>query len=351
MKKYVRNISSKIGKPPGSLIHVGERKRDEVGITLIRYDGRSVDKKEITLEELLALETGLQHNWWIVVDGLHDMEIIRSIGNKFEIGRIVLENAVNTVNRPNIEIYSKYSFIVTKKIFLNKNRGIEYEQISMVVGNNFIITFTENGLDDFENLYGRLQEKEFRSQGVGFLSYLIMDMIVDNYFLVVEDISDRMEDAEKDIMDNPGNTALENIHRLKKELLLLHKAVWPQREVISTLLREHNSFSKGEMLENFRDIQEHLFQVVDMIEVFRDMLSNMLDIYLSSTSRRMNEIMKILTIISTVFIPLTFIAGVYGMNFSNMPELTFKYGYLAVLLLMALIALGMVLFFRKKKWF
>ena len=350
MKRYVRNISLKSGKPPGSLVHVGEKKREDVGITIIKYSSEMVEKKPATLKDLQLLELDQKYKWWIVVDGLHDMNVIRTIGEKFDIGKFVLENVANTVIRPNIEIYSKYSFIVTKKIFLTRAQEIEYEQVSMVIGSNYMITFSENGLDDFENLYSRIQEEDIGNAEVNFLSYLILDMIVDNYFIVIEEISDRMEEAESAIIDNPSHLSLEKIHNLKKELLLLHKAIWPQREVISTILRERNIFSKGDMLDSFRDIQEHLFQAVDMIEVFRDMLSNMLDIYLSSTSRRMNEIMKILTIISTVFIPLTFLAGIYGMNFTYMPELKIKFGYFAVLILMAVIALGMFLFFRKKKW-
>ena len=350
IKRYAKNISSKSGRPPGSLVHVGEKKREDVGITIIKYSGEKVEKKPVALKELLLLDFDEKYKWWVVVDGLHDMDVIRKIGEKFNIGKFVLENAANTVIRPNIEIYGKYSFIVTKKIFLTKAGEIEYEQVSMVVGGNYIITFSENGLDDFENLYARIQEEETRNAEVNFLSYLILDMIVDNYFIVIEGISDRMEAVEATIIDNPSHLSLDQIHSLKKELLLLHKAIWPQREVISTILREKNIFSKGDMLDSFRDIQEHLFQAVDMIEVFRDMLSNMLDIYLSSTSRRMNEIMKVLTIISTVFIPLTFLAGVYGMNFSYMPELKVKFGYFAVLIFMALVAAGMLLFFKRKKW-
>ena len=350
MKRYMGKISSKSGKPPGSLVHVGEKKREEVGITIIKYNSDNVEKKSVTLKELLLRDFDQKYKWWIVVDGLHDMNVIRSIGEKFDINKFVLENAVNTVIRPNIEIYTNYTFAVTKKIFLNKAKEIEYEQVSMVVGGNYIITFTENGLDDFENLYARMHEDDTRSSEVNFLSYLILDLVVDNYFIVLEEISDRMEELESSIIDNPSHLSLEKIHSLKKELLLLHKAVWPQREIISTILREKNIFSKGDMLDSYRDIQEHLFQAVDMIEVFRDMLSNMLDIYLSSTSRRMNEIMKILTIISTIFMPLTFLAGIYGMNFSNMPELRMKFGYFAVLILMAIIAAAMLLFFRKKKW-
>lgn len=350
MKRYMGKISSKSGKPPGSLVHVGEKKREEVGITIIKYNSDNVEKKSVTLKELLLRDFDQKYKWWVVVDGLHDMNVIRSIGEKFDINKFVLENAVNTVIRPNIEIYSNYTFAVTKKIFLNKAKEIEYEQVSMVVGGNYIITFTENGLDDFENLYARMHEDDTRSSEVNFLSYLILDLVVDNYFIVLEEISDRMEELESSIIDNPSHLSLEKIHSLKKELLLLHKAVWPQREIISTILREKNIFSKGDMLDSYRDIQEHLFQAVDMIEVFRDMLSNMLDIYLSSTSRRMNEIMKILTIISTIFMPLTFLAGIYGMNFSNMPELRMKFGYFAVLILMAIIAAAMLLFFRKKKW-
>ncbi len=350
MKKYMRNISKKSGKPPGSLMHVGERKRDDVGITIIKYNAEKIEKKSAGLKDLLQLELDEGHKWWIVVDGLHDMEVIRAVGDMFDINKYVMENTMNTAIRPNIEVYGKYSFIVTKKIFVNEAGEIEFEQVSMVVGGNYLITFTENGLDDFENLYARIHEDDARNAEVNFLGYLILDMIVDNYFVVIEEISDKLEEAEAAIIDNPSQLSLQRIHHLKKELLLLHKAIWPQREVISTILRERNIFSKGDMLNSFRDIQEHLFQAVDMIEIFRDMLSNMLDIYLSSTSKRMNEIMKVLTIISTVFMPLAFIAGIYGMNFSYMPELNLKYGYFIILAVMALIAGGMMLFFRKKKW-
>lgn len=350
MKKRSAKMSSKSGKPAGTLMHIGERKRDEASVTVIKYNESDVIKKNISLSELLMLEIDNKYKWWIAVDGLHDLDLVEAIGKKFKISRFVLENAVNTAVRPNIEIYKDYSFLITKKIYLGNNKKVEYEQVSMITGHNYLITLTENGLDDFNNIYERLRSEANSSFDINYLSYLILDSIIDNYFFVMEDISDRMEDVETGIIDNPNNEALQNIHLMKKELLLIHKAVWPQREVISTILREHNSFSSGEMHEYFRDVQEHLFQIVDMIEVFRDMLSNMLDVYLSSTSRRMNEIIMILTIISTIFIPITFVAGIYGMNFRYMPELGVKYGYPAALGIMALITIGMIVFFKRKKW-
>jgi len=221
----------------------------------------------------------------------------------------------------------------------------------LILGENFLISFTEAKIDNFEKLYFKVENSNIKKRDVSFVSYLILDHIIENYFITMEEISDKIEEVEKNIISNPDKKSIEVIHNIKNDLLMLHKVVWSQRDSINTMLKERDFIERDELRIYLRDLYDHLFQINDIIEIFRDRLSSMLDIYLSGTSMKMNETMKVLAIISTVFMPLTFIAGIYGMNFAFMPELQMKFGYPVVLLVMALLSFLMIKYFKKNNWF
>ena len=288
---------------------------------------------------------------WINIDGLQKTDVIKKVGKEFDLHPLVLEDIANTGQRPKIEDFTNYIFAVLKMIHYIKGE-IRTEQISLLFGSNWILSFQENEDDPFEPIRERLRldKTRIRKMGADYLIYSLIDSVVDNYFVVLEKIGEKIEEIEEELITNPVPETLQNLHNLKREMILLRKSVWPLREVISRLERWESKLISKSTDIFFRDVYDHTIQVIDAIESFRDMLSGMLDIYLSSVSNRMNEVMKVLTIIATIFIPLTLVAGVYGMNFRNMPELDWVWGYPLVLLFMLGIGIIMLFYFRRKRW-
>lgn len=290
---------------------------------------------------------------WINIDGIRHNEILERIGKDFSLHPLVLEDIAGKRQRPKIEDYGEYLFLILKMISYDEHKKkIVIEQTSFIIGEQYVISFGERDGDVFEPVRERLRNRigRLRKLGADYLAYCLVDAIVDNYFIVLEKLGDEIEAVENELLRKPHSAILNKIHILKRELLLIHKAVWPLREVTGTLTRNESSLVSEETGIYLRDVYDNVIQIMDTTEVYRDMLSGMLDIYLSSTSNRMNEIMKVLTIISTIFMPLTFIAGIYGMNFHYMPELEWRWGYPVSLLLMALAVAAMLLYFKKKKW-
>ena len=290
---------------------------------------------------------------WINIDGVHQLEIIEKIGEHFNIHPLVLEDIVNTGQRPKIEDFVDYIFVTLKMLrYSEGEKETKAEQVSLILGSNFVISFQESEGDVFNPIRERIRADKgrIRKMGVDYLAYALMDAIVDNYFTILEKLGDRIEDFEEELVVNPKPETLQAIHHLKREMIFLRKSVWPLREVINRLERWESSLINKSTAIYLRDVYDHTIQVIDSVETFRDMLSGMLDIYLSSVSNRMNEVMKVLTIIATIFIPLTLVAGIYGMNFRFMPELEMPIGYPMILLSMLFIGILMVAYFRKKKW-
>ena len=285
-------------------------------------------------------------------EGIGQLALLKKLGDCFGIHPLVLEDIANTEQRPKADEYDHYLFVVLK-VLTPVPAGVQSEQVSCVLGANWLLTFQE-GLegDPFGPVRERLQNGQgrLRNQGADFLAYSLMDVIVDNYFLVLEKVADSIEAIEEELMRTPSQRTLAEIYRLKRELLFIHKAIWPLREVVSSMLRRESLLVQEQTRIYLRDMYDHTVQVIETLETLRDMLSGMLDIYLSSVSNRLNAIMKVLTIIATIFMPLTFLAGLYGMNFKHMPELESPWGYPAVLLLMVVITVGMLVFFRRKRW-
>jgi len=266
---------------------------------------------------------------------------------------LILEDIVNTEQRPKMEDFEQYIFVVLKMLQYNeKEDEIIAEQVSLILGSNFVISFQETEGDIFDPIRDRIRNSKgrIRKMGADYLAYALLDAVVDNYFTILEKIGEKIETVEEELVANPIPETLQIIHTMKREMIFLRKSVWPLREVVGGLQRAESALIQESTGIYLRDVYDHTIQVIDTIETFRDMISGMLDIYMSSVSNKMNEVMKVLTIFAAIFIPLTFIAGIYGMNFQYMPELEWQLGYFAVLLIMLLVAVSLLVYFRKKKW-
>lgn len=354
MPELIKKRSRKAGLPPGSLIHIGDKKKEEVKITVIDYDEGNFQEKVISeIQECFTFKDKPTVTW-INVDGVHKVEIPEKIGECYGFHPLIIEDILNTDQRPKMEDFGDYIYVVLKMLNLDsRTNSIISEQISLILGPNFVISFQEGHEGDvFNPVRERLRagKGKIRKMGADYLAYSLIDSIVDNYFIILEKLGEKIESLEERLVTNPTGNVLREIHNLKREMLFLRKSVWPLREVISTMAKGESSLIHPSTGIYLRDIYDHTIHVVDTIETFRDMVSGMLDIYLSSISNRMNAVMKVLTIIATIFMPLTFLAGVYGMNFKNMPELEWKFGYPMIVLVMLIVVVIMLYFFRKKKW-
>jgi len=353
-KRFKRvGIKEKVGLPPGTLVHIGERKTEKVKITVIDYDSKNFQEKEVhKIEECFPFKDKPTVTW-INIDGLQEVGVVEKIGTHFGVHSLILEDILHTGQRPKAEDLGDYLFIVLKMIYHDENEDeIMGEQVSLILGQNYVISFQEREGDIFNPIRERIRNGKgrIRKAGADYLAYALIDAIVDHYFVILEKLGEKIESLEEELVTNPIPETLQMIHTLKRNLIFLRKSVWPLREVISGLERGESPLITEPTGIYLRDVYDHTIQVIDTIETFRDMVSGMLDIYLSSLSNRMNEVMKVLTIIATIFIPLTFIVGIYGMNFKFMPELEWHWGYPTALIIMLLLVGFMLLYFRRKKW-
>ena len=353
MTKLIHRGKSKAGLPPGSLIYVGEKNGPPTRITLFDYDvDRYAEKTIINLEECVPFKEQKSITW-INVDGLTDTSLIAKLDHLFGVHPLVLEDIVNTEQRPKMEDYGEYIYVVLKMLYIeSKTQDIISEQLSLVIGPNYVLSFQEKEGDYFDNIRDRIRKTKgrVRKMGADYLAYVLLDTIVDNYFLVLEKMEEDIARVEEKLMAAVGKTSSSEIHHLKRDLIFLRKQVSPVRELVNALQRVDSKLIHNTTEIYLRDLHDHVISVVDSIESFRDILSGLHDIYLSSINLKMNEIMKVLTVISTIFIPLTFITGIYGMNFKYMPELEWSTGYFEVLSVMLVLALMMMLYFKRKKW-
>ena len=349
----IKKRSIKTGLPPGALIHIGEKRSERVKISIIDYDEINFQEKEAeTIEECFPLKDKPAITW-INIDGLHLVDIIEKIGKNFDFHPLLLEDILNTEQRPKIEDFETYIYIVMKMLYYeDKTKEINYEQVSIIFGQNFVISFQEKEGDVFNPIRERIRTNKgrIRKMGADYLAYSLIDAIVDSYFNIIEKLGENIEDIEDTMIANPTPETLRAIHKLRRKMISLRKSVWPLREVVSAFERSDSSLIEESTRIYLKDVYDHTIQVIDTVETFRDMLSGMLDIYLSSISNKMNEIMKVLTIIATIFIPLTFIVGVYGMNFEYMPELKWRWSYPFIWFVMLMVGFSMLIYFRKKKW-
>jgi magnesium transporter len=353
---FGRRSVSRPGSSPGTLQAPAGHTAQPTAVTVIAYGPELCEERSIASPDELAPYRDRPGVTWVNVTGLADLEQIERIGALFGLHPLALEDVVNVGQRPKTEDYDDHRYVVMK--LLHAGAGVEVEQVSLFFGRRFVITFQEHSGDAFDGVRDRIRKGRPRIRGAGgdYLAYALIDALVDQYFPLLEDFGERLEELEEELVENPTPKTLHQIYRARRQLLLLRRAAWPQREVISGLERDESGLVGRETKVFLRDCYDHTVQALDIIETYRELAAGMLDVYLSSISNRMNEVMKVLTIMATIFIPLTFIAGIYGMNFDpqasgwNMPELEWAFGYPAALAMMAAVGLGLVFFFRRKGW-
>ncbi len=353
-KKIIKHKNTpKVGKPPGSLIYLGPKKDVPISIKVIEYNQESFQE---SAPDSFTSDIKIQQEGkftWIDVTGLHDIKLIENIGKAVNIHSLTLEDLLNVNQRPKIDIFHTYIYIVIQLLKFDEDHNtVESEQLSIILGSNYVITFLESPSDIFEVLKTRMRNHtgKIRNSSADYLAYAILDVVVDDYYDVIEKIGERIEAFEEILMLHPHKMQIQEIYSLKRELLQLRKAVWPIREIITKLDKDDTDIIKEKTTLYLRDLYDHSIQIIETAEIYRDLTSGLVDMYMSSTSHKLNEIIKVLTILSSIFIPLTFIAGVYGMNFKYMPELEWHYGYYLCLAAMGILAIMMIFYFKIKKW-
>lgn len=353
MARFIRRGSKKTGEMPGTPVYVGEEREAGVAVTRFEYDASEIRQDALgSTEEAFASRESAK-NAWVNVDGVHEVDKIHRFCASFDLHPLVIEDIVHTGQRPKAEVYDSQLFVVLRMLrWSEESEEINDEQVSLVVGPSWVLSFQEREGDVFDPVRERLLSNRGRIRKLGpdYLAYALIDAVVDHYFSILETLGDRIELLGEDMTENPKREDLQAIRHLKRELLFMRKSVWPLREMLSSIQRDESELIQESTRPYLRDVYDHTIQIIDTVETFRDMVSGLMDVYLSSISNRMNEVMKVLTIIATIFIPLSFVAGLYGMNFAFMPELQWRFGYFAVLGVMFAIGVGMLLYFKRKKW-
>ncbi len=352
--RVVSPVRKPAGSPPGTLIHTGPRKVEDVRVHRISYEAGRLDEK--TEGELTPLLPGPDDPGvdWVNIDGLHRTDMLEGLDARYGIHRLVLEDVLSTNQRPKTEDYGRYFFVVLKMLaFDEETRSVTAEQVSLIVMDGLLISFQERPGDVFDPVRERLRHAKgrIRSRGVDYLAYALIDAVVDSYFSVLERIGDEVEELEMAALTDEGSETIRSIHELRRETLVIRRAVWPLRDALGPMYRGDMARVTEETRVFMRDVHDHAVQVIDTVESLRELLAAAMDLQLSNISNRMNEVMKVLTIIATIFIPLSFFTGLYGMNFDNMPELSIPWAYPALLGFMTATALGMVGYFKHKGWF
>jgi len=353
MRRILKSRAGKAGLPPGTAVHIGEHRTEVTRVRVLHYEAERIQERELnTVTDCPGLRTA--HGvTWVHVTGVHDTGLIERIGGCFGLHPLVLEDIANTDQRPKLEDYGDYAYVVLKTMQDGRAGGeTRVEQISLILGADFVLTFEEAEPTAFETVRARLRDNRagIRARGADYLAYSLLDAVIDNYFLALEEFGNRVEALQQELIGRPSRRSEGALHLLRREMVLLRKSVWPLREVIGTLERGGSSQFRQETWVYLRDIYDHVIHMVDTLETLHEMLTYMLDLYLLNATNRLNEVIKVLTIIATVFSPPMLIASIYGMNFRYMPELSWPWGYGFALGLMAASTAGMLLFFRHKKW-
>ena len=350
--KMIQDRTAKIGIQAGTVVHVGEQRTEKVTMHRMEYSENEFRENDIkTLGEFIMSEEGKVV--WINFDGVHDTNIIEDVGAMFGISPLIQEDIVNTDQRPKCNFFEEQVYIVLRMMDFDEEDGsVLTEQVSIILGEGYVLTFLEDPGDLFDPVRERIRKGlgRIRKMGADYLAYSLLDIIVDRYFTVIERVGDRIEEMEEQLLTDFNRTELQDLHEMRSTLLYLRKNILPVRDLLSDLERGEVPFAGESFRVYVKDIMEHCVQIVDTVETCREMVTSLFDIYISMSNNRMNEVMKVLTMIATIFIPLTFIVGIYGMNFENMPEIKSRLGYPIVMALMFVIGVGMLFFFRRKKW-
>lgn len=353
MKKQMQKLRKRAGQVPGSAVHIGKRKMDKTGITLISYDKESaIRKDELDFSEISSSMTLNRVNW-VNINGLHNTEELKNLSEKLSIHPLLLEDILDTSQRPKHDMEDDHILLVLKMFTWDEEKkSLDFEQVSFLLGTGWLISFQEKVGDTFEPVRERIKNSNSRIRTLGsdYLIYSLLDAVVDSYFKIIAELSDRIDFFEGEIISSPEPEVLSSIHQLKQEILYFRKTCWHLRAAVSSLTRKSSNLIDENLNSFFNDLQDNLIQVIDSIETNREILNGLLDIYLSSLSNKMNQVMKTLTIFAAIFIPLTFLAGIYGMNFQYMPELGWKWSYPVWWIVTLVIVIVMFIFFKKKKW-
>lgn len=353
---FTNNSSTKVGTPPGTVVYIGEPRTHQVSLSVYRYNEQKLYTPDETASDGWTLQHHGEEPWvsWINIDGIHDSILIKEIGQAYQLHPLILEDIANTTQRPKLEEYDNGFYLVLKMISYKKEtKELDIEQVSLYLGQDYVLTFQEKPEDVLDPIRTRLQKNQgrLRKKGADYLFYALVDVIISNYFLALEGIEDQINELEERINEDVSMELIQDIQRMKKTLIFLNKSVFPLREVIGRMERlDELNLIHPKTILFFRDLQDQLFHILDLAETFKDILSNLHDLHLALNGHKMNQVMKVLTIVSTIFIPLTFIAGIYGMNFQFMPELSWKNGYFLVWGLMGMITVGLLVLFKKKSW-
>lgn len=353
-KKRRISVLKKVGLPPGSITYIGKERTENAVVELIRFNSDQILKEPYHRCEDVFKKIDIQSVNWINVDGIHNHELLNEFASVFKLHHLLLEDVANTNQRPKLEEYNAYLFLSLKMLLYNEiDQSIDNEQVSLVLGKNYVISFQEKTGDVFGNIRERIESSkgQIRNKGADYLFYSLIDSIIDNYFTVIENVGNNLEDLEEQIFNDPSQDSLEKIQKNKNLLLTLRRSIYPLRESISRLIRDdENEFIDQKTIKYFNDVYDHTVHIIDILESYKDIVTGLKDSYMSSLSFKMNQIMQVLTIIATIFIPLTFIAGIYGMNFDNLPELHWPYGYLYFWMVTIVLVILLVFYFKRKKW-
>ncbi len=345
--------ANKTGLAPGTIVYVGNKAKKELFIDVFDYNKDYLDEKQLKdIEEAFTYENK-ETITWINVNGLNHVNEIEKLGKDFELHPLIIEDIANTKQRPKLEEHEEYIFVVLKMLYFDQEQNLKFENISFIQGSNYVLSFQEADGDVFDSVRERLRNSKgrVRSQGADYLLYVLMDAIVDNYFNLMEVMGEKIEELEENLFEEKSkNDLIQEIHNLKREILRIRRAVYPLREVVNRMDKVEASLVTEKTQLYLRDLYDHVIQVSESIDIQRELIWSLMDMYMTTISNRMNEVMKVLTIMATIFIPLTFIAGVYGMNFENIPELKFQYGYFVLWGVMVVVFLGMLYYFKRREW-
>lgn len=353
MARFLKKNDRKAGLPPGSLVFTGTRKIDTPLIRLVTYSPDDLRDSYISGVADLAVDSGSEDITWLNIDGVHDSELIRELGDYFNLSHMSLEDVQDVGQRPAITEYPEYMFLTMKVLCTGEDDNrVQAEQVSFVLVDNCLITFQEQPGTVFDPVRSRLSRRKgrIRSRSADYLLYALLDCILENYLELIERIGDRIEDMEEEVIDNPEVGLLEDINFYRREIAYVRKSIRPVREILSRLNRSDSDFIAEDNLQYFKELSGMSEQIIDSVEIYKEMISDLYGTYTMAVSTRLNETMKFLTVFATIFIPLTFLAGIYGMNFEFIPELKFRYGYYALLAVMLVIACLMLIYFKRKKW-
>ncbi len=351
MFKNVMNLQKTIDTIPTDPIYIGQKKVENIIINRIEFNESEFNKEKVNRLENLLKESDENTTQWLQIIGLHDVDIISQIGNDLKLHPLTIEDTLNMSQHPKIEEFGDYIFINTKNVFINDEDELETEQISFILRDNTVITFEENKSDVFDFMTRRLKEgSSLRKNNADILLYSLLDSVVDDYFLTIGEISKKIDLVEDDLLSDASRELLQEIYNLKRDLVYMRNILWPMRNIMSKISRMDYEDIGEKTLYYFRDVYDNIVQMIDIVETYRDICSGMLDTYLSSIGNKTNDVMKVLTIFSTISVPLTFLTGVYGMNFAHQPELQWKYSYLIFWVLSIIITGIMLKYFRDKDW-